>query len=279
MMQEITATADAGLHSRIRWLVSDSLELARRRAAHIRQTPEKLLDVTLQPLMFVLLFAFVFGGAIHISGGGYKEYLVGGILVQTIFFGMFGPGISMATDLKEGVLDRFRSLPMSRSAFLFGHVTAELSAIVLAVVIMTASGLIVGWRIDASIASAVAGYGLLMLLAFLAIWLGTLLGIVARSPDAVTGVAFIVIFPLTFISSAFVGTGTLPDGLRQVAEYNPVSAMAAAVRTLFGNPTAVPADAVWPLAHPVVASVLWIVAGLAVVIPVTLRLYRKRTTG
>src|SRR6266508_566663 len=255
MMQDVAISADSGIHTRLRWFVSDTLVIARRSAAHIRQIPEKLFDVTLQPLMFVLLFAYVFGGAIHIEGGSYREYLVGGILVQTIFFGMMGPGISMATDLKEGVLERFRTLPMSRPAFLFGHLTAEVSAMVLALVIMTISGLIVGWGINASVASAVAGYGLLLLIAALALWLGTLLGIVARSPDAVQGVAFLVIFPLTFISSAFVGTGTLPEGLRQVAEYNPISAMAGAVRTLFGNPTAIPPDAVWPLAHPVLASV------------------------
>jgi ABC-2 type transport system permease protein len=278
-MQETAITVDSGIHTRLRWFLSDTLAVARRSAAHIRQTPEKLLDVTMQPLMFVLLFAFVFGGAIHVAGGSYREYLVGGILVQTIFFGMMGPAISIATDLKEGVLERFRSLPMSRSAYLFGLITAEFSAMLLAIVIMTVSGLIVGWGISASIASAIAGYGLLLLLAALAIWVGTLLGIAVRSPDAVMGLAFIVIFPLTFVSSAFVGTGTLPDGLRQVAEWNPISTMAAAVRTLFGNPTAVPSDAVWPLAHPVLASVIWSVAALAVVIPLTLRLYRRKTTG
>jgi ABC-2 type transport system permease protein len=278
-MQDATLTANSGINTRLRWFVSDTLAIARRSAAHIRQTPEKLLDVTAQPLMFVLLFSFVFGGAIHIAGGSYREYIIGGILVQTIFFGMVGPAISIATDLKEGVLERFRSLPMSRSAYLFGLMTAELSAMLLAVVIMTVSGLIVGWGISASIASAIAGFGLLLLLAVLAIWVGTLLGIAVRSPDAVTGLAFIVIFPLTFISSAFVGTGTLPDGLRQVAEWNPISAIAAAVRTLFGNPTAVPSDAVWPLAHPVLASVIWCVAALAVVIPLTMRLYRRKTTG
>jgi ABC-2 type transport system permease protein len=278
-MQDHTLTIEPGLHTRLRWFASDTLAIARRSAAHIRQTPEKLLDVTAQPLMFVLLFAFVFGGAIHIAGGGYREYMVGGILVQTILFGMMGPAISIATDLKEGVLERFRSLPMARSAYLFGLMTAEFSAMLLALVIMTVSGLIVGWGISASIGSAIAGYGLLLLLATLAIWLGTMLGIAVRSPDAVMGLAFIVIFPLTFLSSAFVGVGTLPDGLRQFAEWNPVSVMAAAVRTLFGNPTAIPADSVWPLEHPVLASVLWSVAILAVVIPVTMRLYRRKITG
>jgi ABC-2 type transport system permease protein len=278
-MEASTLTTNSGIHTRLRWFISDTLAIARRSAAHIRQTPEKLLDVTAQPLMFVLLFAFVFGGAIHVAGGSYREYMVGGILVQTIFFGMMGPAISIATDLKEGVLERFRSLPMSRSAYLFGHLTAEFSAMMLALVIMTISGLIVGWGINESIASAVGGYGLLLLIAALALWLGTLLGIAVRSPDAVMGLAFIVIFPLTFLSSAFVGVGTLPDGLRQFAEWNPISAMAAAVRTLFGNPTAMPADAVWPLAHPVLASAIWCVALLAVAIPLTMRLYRRKTTG
>ena len=276
-MQETTLTTDSGIHTRLRWFVSDTLAIARRSAAHIRQTPEKLLDVTAQPLMFVLLFTFVFGGAIHVAGGSYREYLLGGILVQTIFFGLVGPAMSIATDLKEGVLERFRSLPMSRSAYLFGHLTAEFSAMLLAVVIMTASGLIVGWGINASIASAVAGYGLLLLLAVLAMWLGTMLGIAVRSPDAVMGVAFIAIFPLTFISSAFIGTGTLPDGLRQVAEWNPVSAMAAAVRTLFGNPTALPADAAWPLQHPVASALMWCAGLLVVVVPLALAAYRRRT--
>jgi ABC-2 type transport system permease protein len=278
-MYENTLTAQPGIHTRLSHLVSDSAAIARRSLAHIRQTPEKLLDVTAQPLMFVLLFAFVFGGSIHIAGGSYREYMVGGILVQTIFFGIFGPANSMATDLKEGVLERFRSLPMSRSAFLFGHLGAEFLAMMLALVLMTVSGLIVGWRIDASLASAVAGYGLLLILVVVALWLGMLVGIAARSPDAVTGMAFIVLFPLTFLSSAFVGVGTLPDGLRQFAEWNPVSVMAAAVRTLFGNPTAIPADSVWPLEHPVIASLVWSAVILAVVIPFTLSLYRRRTTG
>src|SRR5215475_2157952 len=109
-MHEATTTVDSGIHTRARWFISDTLAVARRSAAHIRQTPEKLLDVTAQPLMFVLLFAFVFGGAIHVAGGSYREYLVGGILVQSVAFGMMGPGVSIATDLTEGVIDRFRTL-------------------------------------------------------------------------------------------------------------------------------------------------------------------------
>jgi ABC transporter DrrB family efflux protein len=266
--------------ARLRWLLEDSAVLARRRFSHIRQIPEKLFDVTLQPLMFVLLFSYVFGGVIAVPGGGdYHEYLIGGILVQTLAFGMMGPGISMATDLGEGILDRFRSLPMSRPAFLFGHLTAELAATLLAVAIMVVAGLIVGWRIDSDPLEALGCFALIALLAVTMLWLGTLIGVIARTPDVVQGIAFVVIFPLTFVASTFVPVGGLPDGLRQVAEYNPVSCWSAAVRTLFGNPTATPADAAWPLQHPVVSSVLWCAAILAVVMPLTLRAYRRRTTG
>ena len=262
-----------------RYLLADSLVIARRSFAHIRQIPEKLLDVTIQPLMFVLLFAFVFGGVIAVPGGDYRDYLIGGILVQTLVFGMIGPATSMATDLGEGILDRFRSLPTHRSAFLLGHLIAELCASGLAIVVMIISGLIVGWSVQGSAPEAVAAFGVIMLLAVTMLWVGTLIGTVARSPDVVTGIAFVIIFPLTFISSAFVPVAGLPEGLRQFAEYNPVSCWAAAIRTLFGNPTAIPSDAAWPLQHPVAGSVLWCLLLLAAVVPATLRAYRWRTSG
>lgn len=265
---------------RLRWLLSDSLTLTGRNLAHVRQVPEKLIDVTLQPLMFVLLFAFVFGGVIEVPGGGdYHEYLIGGILVQTLAFGMMGPGVSMATDLGEGILDRFRSLPMMRPAFLLGHLTAEFAASILAVAIMVASGLLVGWRINSDPAEALGGFALIALLSITMLWLGTLIGVIARTPDVVQGIAFLVIFPLTFIASTFVPVAGLPAGLRGFAEFNPVSSWAAAIRTLFGNPTATPQDASWPLQHPVLASVLWCIAILAVVVPLTLSAYRRRSNG
>jgi ABC transporter DrrB family efflux protein len=264
----------------LRWLIGDAAVLARRQFAHIRQIPEKLFDVTLQPLMFVLLFSFVFGNVIKVPGGGdYREYLIGGILVQTLAFGMMGPGISMATDLGEGIIDRFRSLPMSRPAFLLGHLSAEFSASVLAIAIMIISGLIVGWGISSAPLEAVAGFGLLFLLSISMLWLGTLIGVVARTPDVVQGIAFTTIFPLTFVANTFVPVGGLPDGLRQFAEYNPVSCWSAGVRTLFGNPTAIPDGSAWPLEHPVLGSVLWCLVVLAVVVPLTVRAYRRRTAG
>ena len=268
-----------GPASRLHWLLSDSLVLARRRLAHVRQIPEKLIDVTLQPLMFVLLFAFVFGGVIHIPGGSYREYLIGGILVQTLAFGLAGPATSMATDMTEGIVDRFRSLPMSRSAFLLGHLMAEMAATLLALAVLCGSGLVVGWRIHAGVPDALAGFGLLLLFALAMVWLGTLIGLVVRSPDAVMGIAFTVVFPMTFLANAFVPVTGLPDGLRTVAEWNPVSAMVAAVRTLFGNPTAIPVDAAWPLQHPVPSALAWCAVLLALTVPLTLRRFRARTTS
>jgi ABC-2 type transport system permease protein len=257
--------------------LSDSLVLAKRNLSHVRQIPEKLIDVTVQPLMFVLLFAYVFGGAIAVPGGNYHEYLMGGIFVQTLAFGVMGPAMSMATDLGEGVLDRFRSLPMARSAFMVGHVLAEFAASLLGLTVMTVAGLIVGWRIHTDVPHALAGFALLAALAFAMLWLGMLLGSVVRSPDAAQGIVFIVIFPLTFIANAFVPSGTLPDVLQHVATWNPVSALAAGIRTLFGNPTATPADAPWPLQHPVASSVIWIALLLAIVVPLAIAAYRKRT--
>jgi ABC transporter DrrB family efflux protein len=274
-MSTVTAPSAA---VRARWLVSDSLALARRNLSHVRQIPEKLLDVTLQPLMFVLLFSFVFGGVIAVPDGNYREYLVGGILVQTLAFGMMGPGIAIATDLGEGIVDRFRSLPTSRAAYLIGHFLAEFAAVALALLVLTVSGLIVGWQIHTDVPHALAGFGLLLLFAAACIWLGTLVGVMARTPDSVQGVAFLTIFPLTFVASTFVPAAGLPDGLRQIAEWNPISALAAATRTLFGNPVALPSDAAWPLQHPVIAATAWSVAILAISAPQCVRRFQRRTT-
>ena len=259
-------------------LVADSLVLARRNLAHIRQIPEKLLDVTLQPIMFVLLFAFVFGGVIAVPGGNYREYLIAGILVQTIAFGMIGPGASLATDLTEGIVDRFRTLPMARSAFLLGHMLAEFAGMALAITILSLSGLIVGWRIESDPLHAFAGYGLMLFFALAMVWVGLLVGVSVRSADAVMGVGFTVVFPLTFVASTFVPVGGLPAGLRQFAEWNPISSLAAAARSEFGNPTGLPHDPAWPLLHPAVYGLAWCAAILAVCVPLTISRFRARTS-
>jgi ABC transporter DrrB family efflux protein len=268
-----------GVATRSKWFLADSVEIARRNLAHVRQIPEKLIDVTLQPLMFVLLFGFVFGGVIAVPGGDYREYLIGGIIVQTIAFGLVGPATALATDLTEGIVDRFRTLPMSRTAFLAGHMLAALAATCVSLAVLCASGLIIGWEVNASVLQAVGGFGLLLVFAFAMLWVGSLMGLLVRSPDAVLGIAFLVVFPMTFLSSTFVPVDGLSGGLQTIAEYNPMSSLAAATRELFGNPAALPADPPWTLAHPVATSLLWCAALLAVAVPLTLRRFRSRTTG
>jgi ABC-2 type transport system permease protein len=261
------------------WLFSDTLVFAGRNIAHIREIPEKLLDVTIQPIMFVILFAYVFGGAIAVPGGSYREYLIGGILVQSLAFGLVGPANSISTDLNEGVIDRFVSLPTSRAAYLLGHVAAEMAGMVLAVTILSVSGLIVGWRTHTGVGDVIEGYVLLLLFAMGIVWLGTLIGLVVRSTDAVTGVAFIVVFPMTFLSNAFVPIETLPTTLRYIAAYNPISTLVVAVRELFGNPTAPTTLEVWPLEHAELASLIWCVAIIAITVPLTVARFRQRTTN
>jgi ABC transporter DrrB family efflux protein len=260
-----------------RTMWSDTMVFARRNIEHIRQIPEKLLDVTVQPLMFTVLFAYVFGGAIDV-GGSYREYLIGGILVQTLVFGMMGPATSIATDLQEGVIDRFRSLPASRGSYLFGHVLAELAGMILAIAILLGAGWLVGWRVHTDALHVLAAVALMVAFATSMIWVGTWLGMIVRSPDAVMGIGFTVVFPLTFMSSAFVPIASMPEWLQYVASWNPVSAFAAAIRTLMGNPLAPVTKDVWPLVHPVAASWIYTAITFAIAIPLALRRYRRRTT-
>jgi ABC transporter DrrB family efflux protein len=256
----------------------DSLVFARRNLEHIRQIPEKLLDVTAQPLMFVLLFAYVFGGAIAVKGGNYREYLIGGILIQSLTFGLVGPATSIATDLTEGVIDRFRSLPATRMAYLLGHYLAELAGLALSIVVLLGAGLLVGWRPHTSVPEFLGAIVLLLAFASAMVWVGTWIGLMVRSPDAVMGVAFMLVFPLTFLSSAFVPINTLPNVLQWIATINPMSVLVAATRTLFGNPLAPVTKHMWPIDHPVPAAILYCAVVLAIAVPGALHRYRARTT-
>jgi ABC transporter DrrB family efflux protein len=256
----------------------DGMVFARRNIEHIRQIPEKLLDVTIQPLMFVVLFAFVFGGAVAINGGNYREYLIGGILIQSLTFGLVGPATSISTDLNEGVIDRFRSLPASRGAYLLGHYVAELAGMVLSIAVLLTAGLLVGWRVHSSPLETLEAFVLLLAFASAMIWVGTLVGMLVRTPDAVMGVAFVLVFPLTFVSNAFVPIESMPNVLQWIASVNPVSVLVAAVRELFGNPTAPVTKHVWTLEHPVPSAWMACALVLALAVPAALRRYRARTS-
>jgi ABC-2 type transport system permease protein len=259
-------------------MLTDATIFARRNLEHIRQVPEKLTNVTIQPLMFVLLFAYVFGGAIKVGGAGYKEYLIGGILIQTLAFAMMGPAMSIATDLKEGVIDRFRSLPSRRAAYLLGHYLAEMAGSLLTIVVLLGSGFVVGWRAHTGFFDIAEGMLLLLVFASAMIWLGLWLGILVRSPDAVMGIGFVIVFPITFISNAFVPMDSLPSALQWVAAVNPVSVMIAAVRTLFGNPVAPVTKHVWPIDHPVAAAWIYSIGLVVLGWIIAQRRYRARTT-
>jgi ABC-2 type transport system permease protein len=253
--------------------------VARRGLLHMRREPEALADVTIQPVIFVVLFAYVFGGAIDVPGGGYREFLMGGIFAQTLVFGAFGVAMSLASDRRNGAIDRFRSLPMARGAVLGGHAGAHLVRSFIPIFLMSISGLVVGWRIHSSVEEAIAGYALMVAFSFAIIWLGILLGSLLPTPEAVQGVGFAVIFPITFIASTFVPVETLPGVLRTVAEWNPVSSMAEALRKLFGNPgVQVDGDVPWPLRHSIGYTLIWIVVLIVVCAPLAVIAYNRRTT-
>jgi ABC transporter DrrB family efflux protein len=259
----------------LRWAVADGLAVAKRNLSHVRRVPEKLFDVTLQPLLFVLLFAYVFGGSIDIPGVDYRSYVVAGIFVQSLAFAAGGTGSAIAEDMQNGIIDRFRALPMARSAVLVGRTLADLATTVVCIVVLSVAGLIVGWRITTSVGDAVAGFALLIVFAFAMSWAGTLIGLLVRSPDAVMGLFFITMFPLTFVANTFVATDSLPSPLSTIAQWNPISAVATAVRQLFGNVGAPPVDPPWPLAHPVLATLLWCVAITGVCAPLAIAKYRR----
>jgi ABC-2 type transport system permease protein len=258
-------------------IVPDTWVIARRGLKHMRRQPEALADATIQPVMFVLLFAFVFGGAIAVPGGGsYKEFLMGGIFAQTIVFGAFGVAISLSNDRQNGAIDRFHSLPIDRATVLAGHAVANLIRALLPIAFMSVTGFVVGWRIHTGVGDILAAYGLMIVFSFAVIWIGVLLGSLVRTPEAVQGVAFVAIFPITFIASTFVPTATLPSPLRQFAEWNPTSSLANALRHLFGNPGGIaPPGASWPLQHPIAYTLIWAVGIVVVCAPIAVAQYQR----
>jgi len=264
--------------ARLYWAFADGLTVTRRNLAHIRRVPEKLLDVTLGPITFVFLFAFVFGSAIRIPGGGsYREFLLPGIFAQSIAFLSITTAVGVANDMQKGIIDRFRSLPMARSAVLVGRTVADLIQSVIGQVVMAVCGLIVGWRAHYGLFHTLAGFGLLLLFGFAMTWLGTYIGLVVRTPETANSLGFVILFPITFIANTFVPTEGMPPVLRTLADWNPLSATVAACRQLFGNPGAASTSDAWPLQNPVVASLGYSLLLLAIFIPLAVRRYHTAT--
>lgn len=258
-------------------LLHDVWVIARRGLTHMKRQPEALSDATIQPVMFVLLFAYVFGGAIDVPGGGsYREFLMGGIMAQTIIFTAFGVAMGIANDRKNQAVDRFRSLPISRGAVLGGHAVANLIKTLLPILIMSGTGLLIGWRIRSSVGEAVLGYSLMVGFAFAMIWIGVLIGSVVKTPEGVQGIGFAALFPLTFVASTFVPVASMPGVLRTIAEWSPVTTLSDALRELFGNPnTPVQPGDPWSIAHPVAYTWFWIVGILVVCAPLAVRAYQR----
>ena len=254
--------------------------LVRRNLTHIKRQPEMLTDVTIQPVMFVLLFAFVFGGSIDIPGVDYKEWLLPGIMAQTMAFSSFVVAIGLATDIGKGIVDRFRSLPIGRGAVVTARSLSSLIHSMIGIVVMSITGLFVGWSINDGLARGLLGYALLILFGFMMIWIGILAGSSLTSVEAVQGVMFSTIFPITFLSNAFARPEGMPDWLRVLAEWNPISALVQALRELWGNDgIPLPPDAALPLQYPIIATVLWSVGLSAVLAPLAIRAFVRRTSS
>ncbi|MFN3339886.1 MAG: ABC transporter permease [Dietzia sp.] len=252
--------------------------LVRRNLFHIRRQPENLADVTIQPVMFVLLFAFVFGGAIAVAGGvNYREWLLPGIMAQTMAFSSFVVAAGLCNDLNKGIIDRFRTLPIQRASILIARSASSLIHSSIGVVVMSLTGLVVGWRIRSGFVDAVLGYLILLGFGFVMIWIGIVVGSRLKTIEAVNGVMFTTIFPITFLANTFAPPESMPPWLRPVAEWNPLASVVQAMRELWGNAPAVGPDAALPLQYPVLASVLWIVGLTLVIAPIAVKAFDART--
>ncbi|MBM7437288.1 ABC transporter permease [Streptomyces sp. HB132] len=262
--------------------VADSLVVARRNLIRMSRIPEMVLFGLIQPVMFVVLFSYVFGGSLVVGGStsaaGYREFLMAGIFAQTVTFATAGAGAGIADDMHKGLIDRFRSLPMARGAVLTGRTLADLVQTTLTVIVLTIVALLVGWRIHEGVPKALAAFVLLLLLGYAFSWIGALIGLSVRTPEAATSGGLIWLFPVTFISNAFVPTENMAGWLQPIAEWNPFSATVQACRELFGNPGVSPSDA-WPMQHPVWASILWSVVIIAVFRTLAVRKYRQAAAG
>jgi ABC-2 type transport system permease protein len=261
-------------------LVTDVWVLTKRSIARIRREPETLAEVTIQPILFVLMFAYVFGGAIRIPGGGnYHEYLIGGMLGMGLAQTAPGTAVAVVSDMSTGLIDRFRSLPMSRAAVLTARTIADLLTQMIGAVVVAGIGLAIGWRVHTGPGDVIAAFALALLFGYAFTWAGVCLGMVLRSPEAAQQSGFIIFLPLTFISSAFVPTQGMPGWLQPVAEWNPMSSLAAACRHLFGNPNPAASVHAWPAQHPELAVICWSVGMLVVFAPLAVHLYRRKALG
>ena len=256
--------------------VADGVTITKRNALKIKRAPDLLGGVIILPIVFVLLFAYVFGSMMDLPGISYREYMIPGIFVQTIVTSAQITGYTLTQDLQKGIFDRFRTLPMSPSAVLTGQTFSDVIMNVTSIAAMAVVGLLVGWRIHSTPWEATLGFLMLLFFSYAFSWVTATVALALRTPESFNNIATIVSMPLVFLSNAFVDSARLPGPLKLIAEWNPVSTIVQAARELFGNVNpAMPVPDVWPLQHAVAASLLWSVLLLVVFVPLATRLYQR----
>lgn len=252
--------------------LSDGWVTTKRNLLKIKRVPDILVFTLIQPIMFVLLFTYVYGGVIEIPGSSYAEFLMAGIFAQTVVFGSTYSGSAMAQDLKDGIIDRFRTLPMNPAAVLVGRTNGDMFINASSMAVMIITGLLVGWRVRSSFLEAALAVVLILFFAYAFSWVMAFIGMSVRSPEIINNVSFLVLFPITFISNAFVPANTLPGPLRVFAEWNPVSALVQASRELFGNvPEGLPVGDTWTAQNPILTVLIGITVMLLIFVPLSVR--------
>jgi ABC-2 type transport system permease protein len=256
--------------------LSDGFNIARRNVIKIRRAPEILVAVLVSPLLMIVMFNYIFGSSIDIPGLSYEGYLVSGAFAMILVFGSTFTGAGLADDMQKGIVDRFRSLPMSRSAVIVGRTATDVIYNVLSLVVMGLAGLALGWRVNSGLGDALLAFALLLLFAYAFSWVMAYVGLVVPSVEVVNNAGTMVIFPLTFISNAFVPAENLVTPLRIIAQWNPISAVTQASRELFGNyPAQLGEPTVWSLQHPVAYTLIWTVLIIAVFAPLSIRRFSR----
>ena len=263
------------------WTLHDGMVVARRNLIQTIRVPELLFFSLVQPVIFVLLFAYVFGGAIPIPGdtaeNAYRQYLMPGIFGQTVAFAAASSTVGLAEDMHKGLIDRFRALPMAPPAVLLGRTFADAARQVLVLFVLSVTGYLVGWRIEDGLLNAILAYALLLLFAYTVAWIGAWIGLYMPNPETANTAGLVWLFPMTFLSNAFVPINSLPGALQAVAAWNPISALVLSCRELFGNPTGIQPD-YWPLQNPVLYTLLSCTVLIIVFASLSVRRYRRTTS-
>jgi ABC transporter DrrB family efflux protein len=281
MIQAVAVPRPAAptLPERVAGAVRDVVVVTRRNLIHVAREPLQLSDVTIQPVLFTLLFVYVFGSGIPVPGGTYADFAIAGLLLLNLTTSSMGTAVGLTVDLSTGIIDRFRTMPMWPTAVLLGRSLTDLLTAGLCTAIVAGVGLVVGWRPETGLAQIAAGFGVALLFAWALSWAGGSVGLFARTAESAQSFGFLVLFPISFVSNALVPTRGMPDWLRLIVDWNPVSAVTAACRLLWGNPNPSATSAAWSMQHPVFTALAWSLAILAICVPLAHHLYRRRTTN